>query len=341
MNRVDELFELLLPYCESPAFVHVLLAAPCILMLTNYMRGSCDVAEAVGVEQRSVRLALMALAFAWQVHVVWFVLHDRLLAAAPRAWVLLLAHAAACVVYVVGAFVIYATVSRERAARQRVSRRVSRARDAGGAQCACAATHCHHASPKAGSVSPAWLEYRNGDSSARHRFDLATVTDKPPTAESLAALQLLYARASDYSRVSFCRACDAPFVGRDHHCTVLAVCIAGSTRATFLAVVAAAATFSAIDVAVGVSVFDSIWGSGGGGGVSNRDGSADLLVTLERGYVLAGFFFAIAAALFTGAEALTQCVLMWRSETKVGQARRKEVVVALRSSAVAGAPKEE
>ena len=200
MPAFDAVLDAALPYVtDSWLAVHVLLAAPFLLMLVNFLRGKCDVAEAVvgprnperrddAIRRRLWMCGGTALAFAWQIHAVWFVAVPAFNlasgASSPRFaseenfQALLIFHGAGCVAFALCVAVVWARFSAER-------RR-------------------HHA-------------IRTFDDYSRQRNQLnaaSNVGDGDARA---------FLARDDYSRYSFCGECATPVRGRDHHCSWLGV----------------------------------------------------------------------------------------------------------------------
>lgn len=352
----SEVLDFLQPYVMSMdmALVHAIIAAPFLFILMNFLNGGCDVAERAGLYRTSkgkiivsgddatleeqeeedeedddnqdnkkssssllddprISIALMMVAFFWQVHAVWFVA-DRYLKVGlslealqidnylskpgvptefaglfvysfHKIWKSLLhefvkylytAHAICCVGYLLCCIVVWKRALDERNKFKSIT---------------------------------TYRKYMKAF------FPLGGVEKEAPGYLS---------SKTDNTRVSFCSKCRTPIVGRDHHCRWLGTCIGANSRLAYVFSLVFGFLFAAADSILGFITLPIL---------NDLEESRKLGdVTFDRYYILAGYLFSIAAALFLAWQTGVQINLLREGQTKLGRKCRREANLILKQN---------
>lgn len=333
MSKLTEFLDFIQPYILNTdmIIIHALIVVPFIYILINFLNRGCDVADSAGLyekgknkdsdddddeeegnqkkesffESRRVGIALMFLAFFWQVHAVWIVadrylrfgwgaeilsiekylsnpnaaqgFHGMFVFALSKALhafmfnfvkYLYIIHATGCVGFLVCCIVIW-----KRAADERN-------------QYSAVTTHKKYIK-----------------------------TFFPQGGKEKEAQDYLNAK-TDTTRISFCSRCCTPIVGRDHHCRWLGTCIGATSRIPYILSLVFGCLFSTADVLLGTATML----------ILNDPATAEKLgdVTVDKYYILAGYLFSIAAAAFLVWQMGVQLNLWRVGQTKLGRKGRRE-----------------
>lgn len=314
MAFLDSIFDALLPVFDSWITVHVLVALPLVVMLFNFLRGGCDVAATVGIDDalaarngssiraslsamsffqsRRTIVALTALAFAWQLHAVWFVSvpqyiftadsqQHRIVPSAISTELLLFLHATGCAVFSVSVLFVWRGAADERRESQKSG-------------ITSFSQHCAGRKKKTS-------EHVDDEAKGRDDDDADDVLPQ-----------------HDNTRVSWCPECDRPVVGRDHCCFFLGVCIGKVNRIAFFTAIASAFLFALMDCLLGLETVVPLLPKFFGRSSSHEP------VSISDLYLVSGFVFSIPAAMFTGEGFAQQVYLLSKGETMLGAKRRQQ-----------------